>query len=209
MKQIIPYTSFQEAIQTFDNGGKFFNLFSRAKDGVVSSAELGKVAGMTHDHQAMILYLVLSISHLDNRSRERVLARLDSGLFDLYEKYRPIHMSLAQLANQGKAGISTVIVGTPKKISTTTDFDDTIMVPIGVGAMTSFTIVPIVTSYEVYQLTSEEDDTVVTIAHHKESSPLPERKLRIGGMLTSLSHSDDIDRPNRVFLEVQYYMEED
>ena len=209
MKQIIPYTSFQDAIQAFDNGGKIFNLFSHAKDGVVSPAELGKVAGVTQDHQAMILYMMMSISHLDNRSRERILARLDSELFEWYEKYRPVHMSVNQLAEYGKAGISTTIVGTPKKLSTSTDFGGSILVPIGVGAVTSFTIVPIATTYEVYELSSEESDAVITVAHHKEKSPLPERKLRIGGMLTSLSQSDDIDQPNKIFLEVQYFIEED
>ena len=44
MKQIHPFTSFQEAITKFDNGGHFYNLFSHAKDGVVSPAELDLIA---------------------------------------------------------------------------------------------------------------------------------------------------------------------
>ncbi|WP_174567124.1 hypothetical protein [Algoriphagus sp. A40] len=207
MKHIIPFKSFQEALEAFDNGGKFFNLFSHAHDGVVSPAELGKVAGAANDKQAMILFLIMSISQLDNRSRERVLARLDTQLFDLYEKYRPVHMSLDQMAEHGKAGISTTLLGTPKKISTSTEFGGTILVPVVVGAVTSFTMVPIVTSYEVYELSSEDSDSVVLIAHQKDRDPLPERKLRIGGMLTALNHSED--QPEQVFLEVQYYMEED
>lgn len=209
MKLITPFTSFHEAIATFDNGGKFFNLFSHAKDGVVSPAELGKVAGVANDKQALILYLIMSISRLDNHSRERVLARLDSELFDLYEKYRPVHMSLDQIADHGKAGISTTLVGTPKKISTSTEIGGTIMVPVVVGTVTSFTMVPIVSSYEIYELRSEESNAMVMVAHHKEKDPLPERKLRLGGMLTSLSQSDDVDHPKEVFLEVQFYMEED
>lgn len=209
MKQIIPFTTFHEAIEAFDNGGTFFNLFSHAHDGVVSPAELGKVAGATNGKQAMILYLVMSISRLDNRSRERVLARLDTQLFDLYEKYRPVHMSLDQIAERGKAGISTTLVGTPKKITASAEFGGSILVPVIVGAVTSFTMVPIVSSYEIYEFQSAESETVVTVAHHNEKDPLPERKLRIGGMLTSLSNSDNLDQSNRVFLEVQYYIEED
>lgn len=209
MKHIIPFTTFHEAIEAFDNGGKFFNLFSHAHDGVVSPAELGKIAGVSNDKQAMILFLIMSISRLDNHSRERVLARLDSELFDLYEKYRPVHMSLDQLAERGKAGISTTLVGTPKKISTSTALGGSIMVPVVVGSVTSFTMVPIVTAYEIYELSSEETEAVVMIAHHKEKDPLPERKLRVGGMLTSLSQTDAIDHPNQVFLEVQFYMEEE
>lgn len=209
MKQIIPYTSFQEAIAAFDNGGMFFNLFSHAHDGVVSTAELGKVAGIKNDKQAMILYLVMSISHLDNRSREKVLARLDSELFDMYQKYRPVHMSLDQVIDQGKPGISTTIVGKLKKVSTPAEMGGAIMVPVVVGAETNFTMVPIENSYEVYELSSEYTDRLVMVAHHKEKEALPERKLRIGGMLTTLSQADASGEPNTVFLEAQYYIEED
>lgn len=209
MKHIIPYTSYQEAIEAFDNGGKFYNLFSHAHDGVVSPAELGKVAGVANDKQAMILYLVMSISRLDNRSRERVLARLDSQLFDIYEKYRPVHMSLDQILDRGKAGISTTVVGSVKKISSSNDLGGSIMVPVVVGAVTSFTMVPIEDSYEVYELRSEYSDRVAMVAHHKEKESLPERKLRIGGMLTALNSSDDVTESKTVFLEAQFYIEED
>jgi hypothetical protein len=209
MKHIIPYTSFQEAIEAFDNGGKFFNLFSHAHDGVVSPAELGQVAGVANNKQAMILYLVMSISRLDNRSRERVLARLDSQLFDMYEKYRPVHMSVEQVSERGTAGISTTIVGTLKKISTLPESGGSIMVPISVGSEMSFTMVPLENSYEVYELSSAYSDRIVLVAHHKEKEALPERKLRLGGMLTLLSQADAAAQGDKVFLEAQYYMEED
>ena len=209
MKQIIPFHTLQEAIESFDNGGRFFNFLSHPRDGVVTPAELGKVAGVTHDPQAMILYLVMSISILDNHSKERVIAHLDTALFDLYEKYHPVHLSLEQLAGLGKAGTSTTVVGTPKKISSTTDFGGSIMVPVIVDTVTSFAIVPIISAYDVYELSSREGDTVVTVAHQKEKSPLPERKLRLGGMLTSLNRSEESSKANEVFLEVQYYVEED
>lgn len=209
MKQIIPYTSFQEAIEAFDNGGKFFNLFSHARDGVVSPAELGQVAGIANNKQAMILYLVMSISRLDNRSRERVLARLDTQLFDMYEKYRPVHMSLDQVLDRGKPGISTTMVGTLKKVSTSTDLGGTIMVPVVVGSDTSYTMVPLENSYEVYEMSSEYTERVVMVAHHKEKAGLPERKLRVGGMLTSLNQTTGSNQLATVFLEAQYFIEEE
>lgn len=209
MKHIIPYTTFQEAIEAFDNGGKLFNLFSHAHDGVVSSAELEQAAGIANNKQAMILFLVLSISRLDNRSREKILARLDSHLFEIYEKYRPIHMSHEQVIEHGKPGICATIVGTLKKITTTDNLTGTIMVPLVVGSETSFTMVPIEDSYEVYELSSEYTDKIVWVAHQKEKVALPERKLRIGGILTSLSQVEPSDQISNVFLEAQYYLEED
>ena len=209
MKQIIPFTSFYEAIQAFDNGGRFYNFLSHAKDGIVSPAELGRVAGATLDHKAMILYLELSISHLNDHDRERIVAHLDANLFNMYEKLRPVQMSVAQIAQQGIPGISTSVTGTPKKISSTGEFGGSVLVPVIVDAVTSFAIVPIVNAYDVYELTSEEGDAVLTVAHHKEQEPLPERKLRLGGMLTSLDQAEDQQKSAGIFLEVQYYLEED
>jgi hypothetical protein len=209
MKHIIPYTTYHEAIKAFDNGGKFFNLFSHAHDGIVSSAELGKVAGFAHDRQSMILYLVMSISRLDNRSRERILARLDAQLFEIYEKHRPAHMTLDQMLERGKAGMSTTLVGTVKKISSSSAFSGSIMVPVVIDAVTTFTMVPIEDSYEVYELRSEQSKKVVLVAHHKEKEALPERNLRVGGMITSLSEGEAAHQPNTVFLEAQFYIEED
>lgn len=209
MKQIIPFTSYQEAIEALDNGGSVFDLFSHAGDGIISPAELGKVAGVTHDKQAMILYLMMSISRLDNHSRERILAHLDNELFDWYEKYRPVHMSAGQMKEIGKAGISSTLVGTPKKISSSTSLGGTVMVPVVVGAVTSFTMVPIENSYEVYELRAEESGAVVMVAHDNEKESLPERKLRIGGILTSITKPGPENQDNKVFLDVKFYMEED
>ncbi len=208
MKQIHPYSTFQEAIESFDNGGKLFNLFSHAKDGVVSPAELGKVAGVTFDKQSMILFLMMSISRLDNSSREKVLARLDLSLFKQYEKHQPLHMSIEQLDETGKPGISATLVGTPKRIGSKEDFGGMIMVPIIVGSVTTFTMIPMVNTYEVYELKSDYSDKTAIIAHPKDQGSLPERKLRLGGILTSLSKSDNVTHPDQVFMEVQYYMEE-
>lgn len=208
MKQIIPFHTFQEAIESFDNGGRFYNFLCHAKDGVVSPAELGKVAGVTHDPQAMILYLTMSISHLDSHARNELISHLDAALLSMFEKYCPVQASLEQVVKHGEAGTSTILVGTPKKISSTTDFGGSIMVPVIVDTVTSFAIVPIVTTYDVYELSSEDGGVVVTVAHQKDKSPLPERNLRIGGMLTALNHSEETDVPKEVFLEVQYFMEE-
>ncbi len=208
MKLIDPYSSFAEAIESFDNGGNFFNLFSHSKDGVVSPAELGKVAGVTFDKQSLILFLVMSISKLDNSSREKILARLDVSLFKQYEKPQPVHMSIEQLDETGKPGISATLVGIPKRIGSKEDFGGMIMVPIIVGSITTFTTIPMVNTYEVYELKSDYSDKTAIIAHPKEHGSLPERKLKLGGILTSLNKSDHVTHPDQVFMELQYYMEE-
>ena len=134
MKQIHPFSSFQEAISKFDNGAHFYNLFSHAKDGIVSTEELELVAETNNDTQKLILFLVLSISNMDNHSREKILSRLDAELFELYEKYHPVHITILQMLEKGKPGISVTIVGTPKKIAEPEENVEELLVPVLVGA---------------------------------------------------------------------------
>lgn len=208
MKQIHPFTSFQDALTQFDNGAHFYNLFSHAKDGVVSPEELDLIADTDLNKQQLILFLIMSISKMDNRSREKVLARLNGELFEMYEKYRPVHITISQMVERGKPGISVTIVGTPKKISEQSD--GKVLVPVALGAETSFALVPVAESYVIYELHSEYTHETVLVGHSKEITDLPERKLRLGGMLTALNHADSSHKSTHgIFLEVQYYLEED
>ena len=46
MQKIIPYRDYAGALEALDNGGRFYNIFTHAKDDEVSLAELAKVAGV-------------------------------------------------------------------------------------------------------------------------------------------------------------------
>ncbi len=80
MKQIIPYQHITEALTQLDNGGRFFNLFTKAEDGQISSAELSKVAGMFNEKQQLVLFLELSMSQLSKEDQLSIIAKLDDKL---------------------------------------------------------------------------------------------------------------------------------
>jgi hypothetical protein len=46
MREIRPYKTVRGATRALDNGGRFFNLFAKAGDDIVDSAELAKAAGV-------------------------------------------------------------------------------------------------------------------------------------------------------------------
>ena len=46
MKKIEPYKSIDEATLSLDNGGRFYNVLTKSDDGIISTSELGKVAGI-------------------------------------------------------------------------------------------------------------------------------------------------------------------
>lgn len=210
MKQIHPFTSFQEAISKFDNGAHFYNLFSHAKDGVVSPEELELVAGTDNDTQQLILFLALSICKMDNPSREKILARLNGELFSMYEKYHPIHSTILQVQENGTKGMSLTMVGTPKKIAEPDHYVDELLVPVLVGAEASFALVPVKHAYVIYELHSEYTHETILIGHAKEVADLPEKKLRLGGVLREMNTEINTEsKKKKLFLEVSYFLEED
>ena len=56
MKKVNPYKSQAAALKSLDNGGRFFNVLTKADDGQITSAELSKVAGAFSNKQLMNLY---------------------------------------------------------------------------------------------------------------------------------------------------------
>jgi len=51
MKKVNPYRYVDEALSSLDNGGRFYNIFTKAMDGIISKSELGKVGGVFNDKQ--------------------------------------------------------------------------------------------------------------------------------------------------------------
>lgn len=210
MKHILPFRDAAQALEAFDNGGYFFNLFSHSKDGVVSPAELAKAAGTPLNRQAALLYLEMSISQLSEKDRERVLSRLDQGLFDHYKKYHPQQIQFSEDLAKGKVERNVMVVGTPVKLATESKFQGFILVPIMVSSVTTFTLVPIRSSYDLYEVSLEGGETL-TLAHAKDEGKLPEQKLLLGGITKACSQSpeEDSDQADLLFMEVQFYTEAD
>ena len=210
MKHILPFRSAPEALAAFDNGGYFFNLFSHSKDGVVSPGELAKAAGTPLNRQAAVLYLEMSISQLSEQDRERVHSRLDQDLFEHYKKYHPQQIQFPEDFAKGKVERNVMVVGSPVKLATKSKFQGFIMVPVIVGSVTTFTFVPITSSYTVYEVNLEGGETL-HVAHAIGESELPDQKLLLGGVVKTYSRTADNDREQDdiPFLEVQLYTEAD
>jgi hypothetical protein len=147
---------------------------------------------------------------MDNHSREKILSRLDAELFELYEKYHPVHITILQMLEKGKPGISVTIVGTPKKIAEPEKNVEELLVPVLVGAEASFALVPVKHAFVIYELHSDYTSETILIGHPKESADLPEKKLRLGGMLREMNTEiSTASKKKKLFLEVQFFLEED
>ncbi|MFP2996022.1 hypothetical protein ABN763_08925 [Spongiivirga sp. MCCC 1A20706] len=205
MKEIAPYTDSIQATKTLDNGGRFFNVFTKEDDGVISQAELNKVAGLLSGKQQMILHLELLLSALSANQKQAVLTKLDDSLKGIYRKYKPEKLTVAEALDKGKLSSNVIISGVPRMIDTKTEFNGFIMIPIMTGKVTTFSMVPIIDQYDVYEVRDEVSKARVIIAHAKGQQKLPEKSLAIGGVLKELKKSKIAETTNEKYLEAFYY----
>ena len=208
MKHLTPCQNLNEALDSLDNGGRFYNIFTTAQDGVISKAELSKVCGVINDRQQMILFLELTTSDLKKSEKEIIHSKLESGLQEIYEKYRSQRLSPSEVESQGKMASNIVVSGTPKLIDSRSRFNGFITIPVAAGSVTTVVMVPIIDQYDVYELRDEESSVHCLIAHQKsKSQKLPSKKITIGGVLKELSEDKSDDLPKQRFIEIAYYLD--
>ncbi|AXT55473.1 hypothetical protein D1815_06765 [Aquimarina sp. AD1] len=206
MRKVTPYRNKDEAIKTLDNGGRFYNILTKADDGVISQSELGKVSGLFSDKQKMILFLDLATSNLSDKDREEIIVALSNELRSVYDQYAIKRLLVNEVMEKGELSTNIVITGVPKRIASKSDFNGFIMVPIVAGKVTTFSMIPIVDTYDVYEITSDDSLDTFVIAHAKGGQRLPERKIKVAGVLKELKAQKD-ETDSKKYLEVIYYLD--
>jgi hypothetical protein len=207
MKKIEPYRNINDAISNLDNGGRFYNILTKADDGTISKSELGKVGGIFNDKQQMILFLELSISKLDNGKKNAILSKLDENLQKIYLEYKPIELVPPEAGSKGIIAANTIITGIPKLTTSKTDFIGFILVPIMIGNVTTFSLIPLIEIYDVYELRDENSSQSFLIAHSKGTNKFPEKKIIVAGVLKELKANKNEKKASKMFLEAVYHME--
>jgi len=207
MKKIEPFKNYTDALSTLDNGGRFYNILTKADDGIISKAELGKVGGIFNDKQQMILFFELSISKLDDEKRNAVISKLDESLKEIYLKYKPIQLVPSEAYTKGILAANTIITGIPTLIESKSEFKGFIMFPMVVGKITTFTMIPIIDMYDVYEIRDEASDENFLIAHAKGAMKLPNKKIKVAGVLKELKSDKKEAVASKRFLEAIYHLE--
>ena len=207
MKKIEAYSNIEEAMQTLDNGGRFYNLLAKANNKVITGAELGKVAGLFNDKQKMMLYLELAIRNLSPGMKSILLKKLTPELLLSYEKYKPQYLLPSEAEQNGILGNNAILTGIPKLTDAKTELSGFIMVPIMAGKTMTMVMIPIMDKYEVYELRDEHHGEKFFIAHARGEQKLPEQPMTIAGLIKELKPNKKGDQPSKKFLEAIYYFE--
>jgi len=203
MEQITLFKSASQAIDTLDNGGEFYNIFTKADDDLISQSEVSKVAGARLEKQKAVLFLNLAMSGLTEREQQEIEGRFDDKLSDNFNKYKPTEIQSLQAFETLKAGTGVVITGIPRKI----DGEGVITGYISIPVIDVFTLIPISETYVVYEIKDENSGERVLVAHDKDAGLLPEIKLKIVGVVKQFQLAQDDDSEFEKFIEVDYFVE--
>lgn len=204
MQTIKPYEKINEALTALDNGGRFYNLLTKADDGIITSAEIGKTGGIFNNKQQNILFLEAALLKLNENEKSSILSRLDEKLKVDYNKFQPQYLLPSEVNEQGKIASGLIVTGIPKLVESKTKFTGFIMIPIMAGKVMTMTMVPIFESYDVYELRDDASSETFIIAHSKSKNKLPEEKTTLAGIIKELKTSKKEEGTTKKFLEVTY-----
>jgi hypothetical protein len=207
MKKIKPYSSIEDALKSLDNGGRFFNLLAKAKDGVINPSEVVKVGGVFNDRQRMILFLEMALLRLDQAEKEMIISKLEIDLQKKYRKYKPQELLPSEAKSKGIVESNAVITGVPVLIDSNSDFRGYVLTPIMKERTNALSLISLSEDYDVYELRDEASSETFFVAHCKGKEKLPTTKITIGGFMTEFNHSASESSPKEKFLEAVYYLE--
>ena len=179
MKKVYPYRTAAGALRALDNGGRFYHLFSRAGDDVITPAELRRVAGAFGDDRPAAAFFALALSALDRADQDRVRAALGPETRNLLRWYEPRAIEPARFATDAKAGKPYVVEGPVQR------FDDetrtgVIFVPLQVGSVMTVTPIPIQSRFTVYQVGDAEPGAECLVLTPKQAVQLTGRRRFAG-----------------------------
>ena len=76
MKKITPYRTLQGALNALDNGGRFYNVFTKAGDDVITDSELYRAAGVYSGQDKAFLFVEMALSKLSEAEKSKLIQQL-------------------------------------------------------------------------------------------------------------------------------------
>ena len=207
MKQIVSYRTLQGALNALDNGGRFYNVFTKAKDEVITDSELYKAAGVFSGKAQAFLFFELALSDLPEIDREQVIQCLSPALRSTYLRQRPKRTEIEVFERQVQEPDAVIVAGFPVFLEDKTQFSGFIMIPIFTGKTMMFTMIPIFDKFDIYEVYSDSDlqgDKTI-IATVRGSKRLATEMTTFGGIVKKLKFKDKSKRKHSLYVETLFY----
>jgi hypothetical protein len=207
MKQIVPYKTLQGALNALDNGGRFYNVFTKAGDEVITDSELCRAAGVFSRKAHAFLFFELALSNLSKADIDKVISRLSPDLRSTYLRQRPKHTEIEVFEQSARETDPVIVAGFPVFLEDKTQFSGFIMIPICTGKVTTFMMVPIFDRFDVYEVYANSDlkGNKTIIATVRGSKRLAATMTTFGGIVKKLKFKNKSKKPHSLYVETLFY----
>ena len=207
MKQIVPYKTLQGALNALDNGGRFYNVFTKAGDEKITDSELCRAAGVFSRKAHAFLFFELALSNLSEADKDQVIRRMSPGLRSAYLRLRPKHKEIQVFEMTSRETEPVIVAGFPVFLEDKTQFSGFIMIPICTGKITTFTMIPIFDKFDVYEVYANSDlkGGKTIIATVRGSKRLASTMTTFGGIVKKLQFKDKSKKQHSLYVETLFY----
>jgi len=202
VRQLSTYKTVQGAKRALDNGGRFFNLWTKAGDNVVEGAELARAAGVYSSDAIAFLHFEMALMDLPAEQKTEVLSLLAPELRTQLEAKRPRVLQPSLVEAEGTVGTPAIVTGYPRFVEDKSQLKGFIVMVAPI-----ITMIPIVDEFDVYEVfdTPDQVEPRTLIATVRGSKRLDGLYSRFGGVLKELRFEDKTGRYHGLYLEACYY----
>lgn len=196
MHKVTPYRTRRGLERALDNGGRWYDLFSRAGDGRVSESELSRAASGRDPG----LFLALAGALLSDADRSRIIDVLPEATAERVRLFRPTRASPARVAGARDVGGRYVVEG---RLHAVTDPEILLRnVVFRITDGTDRSSYPLGDPYKVFQVRADEADDGPFVLFARGRRAPPTVPMRLGGILRRLVYDHD---QLMWFLEPHFY----
>jgi len=203
VREIVPYRTLGGAKKALDNGGRFFNLFAKADNGVVSGVELARAAGVFSSDLRALLFFEMAVAGLSPGESETMVAHLSPDVLARLESSRPRTLKPSLVESDGQAGMPAIVTGYPVFVVDQSQFQGFLIVVV----VPTVVLIPIFDKYDVYEVydTPELNTVRTVIATTRGSKRMDGLCVRFGGVLKELLFEDKTGKAHGLYLDTMYY----
>ena len=195
-------------MRALDNGGRFYNLLTKADDDVLSITELRKAAGVFGNAPESMLFLHLAISALGEQDRRTILQALGPQAKALNRRFGPKPVAPTEFAANARAGTGYLLEGEVRKFDDVTECGF-MFVPVMSGKVMTMMPIPTTERFRVYEVRERGAGKVSSGAEclvltPKQATVLRGR-IRFVGIAREGQVGQGANKAKRLRLDARYY----
>lgn len=183
MRVLKPLRTLDGFSRAFDNGGRFWSLWSDAGDGVITKGELAKGGASLAAGRTAVLHFELLRGCLPAAEAEQALASLDKKATARWKKHEPVRCSAADAIAQRK-GTAVIVECEAVRAKDREGEGLTFVMLVPVGKVMVPVVVPVARRFRLWRLGGRAGSVGTTLlAVSPKSLDLSERRLAIGAIV--------------------------